>query len=228
MPKSILLIEDDPDIAELVRYNLVKESYRCTVSGDGAKGLALAGRQAFDLVLLDVMLPGMGGLEVLKGLRKAPATAAVPVMLVSAKGEETDIVLGLELGAEDYLVKPFSPKVLVARVKALLRRGEAAPAGEAQAPVVIGHLRIDPSRMEASVSGKAMTLTLTEFKLLQVLAARPGHVLTRNQLLDAARGADTMVMDRTIDVHLSSLRRKLGRMSDHLETVRGVGYRFRE
>ena len=224
MPSAVLVIEDDPDIAELMRYTLTQAACRCTVSGDGAKGLEKARQQAFDLVLLDLMLPGLEGLEVLKALKRDPKTAGIPVMLVTAKGEETDIVLGLELGAEDYLVKPFSPRVLAARAKAILRRAEAPPSETLQ----LGALVIDAGRHEVQVSGKAVTLTLTEFKLLQVLAQRPGHVLTRNQLLDAARGTDVMVLDRTVDVHLSSLRRKLGKLGDRIETVRGVGYRLKD
>ncbi len=227
MPSRILLVEDEPDIAELIRYNLQQEGFSCALANDGPKGLAAARQKPPDLILLDVMLPGLGGLEVLKSLKKDPQTSSVPVMLVTAKGSETDIVLGLELGAEDYLVKPFSPKVLVARVKVLLRSGEPV-ASEAGQVVALGTLRIDPSRHEVTVSGKAVPLTLTEFRMLAVLAKRPGQVFTRNQLLDAARGADVMVLDRTVDVHLSSLRRKLGKAGDRVETVRGVGYRLRE
>ncbi len=227
MPSQILLVEDEPDIAELIRYNLQQEGLSCTVANDGAKGLAAARAKPYDLILLDVMLPVLGGLEVLKALKKDEKTSSVPVMLVTAKGSETDIVLGLELGASDYLVKPFSPKILVARVKVLLRREEPKGAEAAQA-LALGTLRIDPSRHEVTVSNKAVPLTLTEFRILAVLARRPGQVFTRNQLLDAARGADVMVLDRTVDVHLSSLRRKLGKAGDRIETVRGVGYRLRE
>ena len=225
MPSQILLVEDEPDIAELIRYNLQQEGLSCTAANDGPKGLAAARAKPCDLILLDVMLPGLGGLEVLKALKKDEKTASVPVMLVTAKGSETDIVLGLELGASDYLVKPFSPKVLVARVKALLRRGEPKASEVAQA-MILGTLRIDPSRHEVTVSNKVIALTLTEFRILAVLARRPGQVFTRNQLLDAARGADVMVLDRTVDVHLSSLRRKLGKAGSRIETVRGVGYRL--
>lgn len=225
MSHTALVVEDDPDIAELERFTLTQAGFKCTVCGDGAKGLAAAQKQAYDLVLLDVMLPGQDGLEILKALKKDPRTAGTPVILVSAKGEETDVVLGLELGAEDYVVKPFSPKVLAARAKAALRRRESP---EAETPVHAGTLRIDPVRHEVSVGGKAVTLTLTEYKLLHFLAQRPGHVFTRNQLLDAARGADVMVLDRTVDVHLSSLRRKLGKLGDRIETIRGVGYRFKD
>ena len=226
MTHTALVVEDDPDIAELIRYTLAQGGFRCATAPDGPKGLAAASKQPFDLVLLDVMLPGLDGLEVLKALKKDPKTAGVPVILVSAKGAETDIVVGLELGAEDYVVKPFSPKVLLARAKAVLRRREEGPATEA--PLLSGTLRISPDRHEVTLAGKPLTLTLTEFKLLLFLARRPGHVFTRNQLLDAARGSDVMVLDRTVDVHLSSLRRKLGKAGDRLETVRGVGYRFRD
>ncbi len=225
MPQAALLIEDDPDIAELIRYNLSKEGISCALAADGRKGLSQAGRERFDLVLLDIMLPGMEGLEVLKALKRDTRTEAVPVMLVTAKGEETDIVLGLELGAEDYLVKPFSPRVLVARVKTLLRRTQKGPT---EIPVAAGPIRVDPSRHEAAVAGKPLSLTLTEFNLLLCLAKQPGRVFTRSQLLDAARGTDVMVLDRTVDVHLSSLRRKLGKAGDAIETIRGVGYRLRD
>lgn len=224
MPR-LLLVEDDPDIAELIRYNLEKEGLKVSVRADGRMGLAEARSGRFDAVLLDIMLPGLDGLEVLKALKRNEATAALPVILVTAKGSEADIVLGLELGAEDYVVKPFSPRVLAARVKAVLRRREEPAAGEV---VSAGPLRIDPARHEARSSGRAVDLTLTEFKLLHRLASRPGRVFTRSQLLDAARGTGVVVLDRTVDVHLSSLRRKLGQAGDLVETIRGVGYRLRD
>ncbi len=225
MPQQALIVEDDPDIAELLRHTLAQASLRSVVQRDGEKGLAEARRRPYDLVLLDVMLPGLDGLEVLKALKRDGKTAGVPVMLVTAKGSETDIVLGLELGAADYVVKPFSPRVLAARAKALLRRSDA---GSPDAVLDLVGLRIDPGRHEVTASGKAVALTLTEFKLLHALSRRPGQVLTRNQLLDAARGTDVFVLDRTVDVHLSSLRRKLGRLGDRIETIRGVGYRLEE
>jgi two-component system, OmpR family, alkaline phosphatase synthesis response regulator PhoP len=179
------------------------------------------------LVLLDLMLPGMDGLEVCRKLKADPQTQAIPVVMLTAKGEESDIVAGLELGAEDYITKPFSPRLLVARARAILRRRtEAQP--EEKAVIKIDDLAIDPGRRSVTVRGKDVTLTETEFRLLHLLARRPGWVFTRNQIIDAVRGEDCAVTDRSVDVHVVGLRRKLGPCGKRVETIRSVGYRFTE
>jgi two-component system phosphate regulon response regulator PhoB len=225
--ENILIVEDDEDILELVRYNLSREGYKTTTVRSGEDALRSAGRVAPDLVVLDLMLPGLDGLDVCKLLKNDRKTKHIPVIMLTAKGEEADIVTGLEVGADDYITKPFSPRVLIARVKAVLRRKTQEPGGD-DATVRAGDLVIVPGRNEALLSGKPLDLTFTEFRILHCLARRPGWVFTRDQLVDAVRGEDYAVTARSVDVHIVGLRKKLGRARDCIETVRGVGYRFRE
>jgi two-component system phosphate regulon response regulator PhoB len=225
--KQILVIEDDPDIVEVLVYNLTREGYEVVAAESGEDGLSLARAHTPDLVLLDLMLPGMEGLQVCRALKNDPATRGVPVIMLTAKTEDADIVTGLEMGADDYITKPFSPRVLTARVRAVLRRPASADESEDQV-IRIGPLEIDPRRYQVSLDGKRVALTQTEFRLLQVLASRPGWVFTRDQLVNLIRGEDVMVTDRTIDVHVAGVRKKLGPAGRRIATVRGVGYRFEE
>jgi two-component system phosphate regulon response regulator PhoB len=225
--ETILVVEDEEDILELLRFNLTREGYKVLAAADGAAALDAARARRPALILLDLMLPKMDGFEVCRALKQNPDTAAVPIVMLTAKGEESDVVAGLELGAEDYIPKPFSVKVVIARVRAALRRRQAAASGKDEA-VRIRDLAIDPGRHEVLLRGKPLDLTFTEFRLLYVLARRPGRVLTREQIVDAVRGEDYPVTDRAVDVQVVGLRRKLGPRADYIETVRGVGYRFRE
>jgi two-component system phosphate regulon response regulator PhoB len=228
MPKAkILIVEDDRDIAELIQYNLAKEGYTVSVADNGEKGYKAAKTSLPDLIVLDIMLPGMDGLEICKLLKADPKTQGIPVVMLTAKSEESDVVTGLELGAEDYIAKPFSPKVLVARLRTVLRRKnkKAEASGET---LKIHDLVINPGRHELLLAGKPVDLTFTEFKMLQLLASRPGWVFSRYQIVEAVRGEDYSVTDRAVDVQIVGLRKKLGRAGKYIETVRGVGYRFKE
>ena len=225
--ETLLVIEDEEDILELLRYNLTREGYKVIAAAEGQKGLSLACAKTPDLLLLDLMLPGLDGLEVCRELKKNPRTAGIPIVMVTAKGEESDIVAGLELGAEDYVTKPFSMKVLLARVRGVLRRRREPPA--ATDAVIRAHdLVITPGRHEVLVKGKPVEMTFSELRILHLLASRPGWVMTREQIVDAVRGEDYPVTDRAVDVQIVGIRRKLGTRADYVETVRGVGYRFRE
>jgi len=229
MPNEhILIVEDDEAIQELEAYNLSKERFRVTRVATGEDALRKLKTDPFNLVLLDLMLPGIDGLEVCRTIRKNPATESLPVMMVTAKGEESDIVAGLELGADDYIVKPFSPKVLVARVKAILRRKKKTGTGPSGQPVEIHGIAIHPGRHEVTTHGRAVDLTNMEFRVLQFLAERPGWVFTRYQIVEAVRGENYPVTDRSVDVMIVGLRKKLGKAGETIETVRGVGYRCRE
>jgi two-component system alkaline phosphatase synthesis response regulator PhoP len=229
MPKErILVVEDEEDILELVRYNLVKEGYHVSGALTGEDALKKARAEVFDLIVLDLMLPGIDGLDVAKKLKSDQKTAHVPILMLTAKGEEADIVTGLELGADDYVTKPFSPRVLIARVRAALRR-KTGKTDEADPSLLrIHNLEVDLGRRSVLVSGQAVDLTYTEFQLLYILARRPGWVFTRSQIVDAVRGDDYPVTDRSVDVQIVGLRKKLGDCSRLIETVRGVGYRFKE
>lgn len=223
---TILVVDDEEDIRELVELNLRREGYMVLTSETGEQALTLTRTKTPDLVVLDLMLPGMDGLEVCKRLKTDPGLQHIPVVMLTAKGEESDIVTGLELGADDYIAKPFSGKVLVARIRRLLRRTTEATDDK---PLVKVHgLVVDPNRHEVSLNGKLVTLTLTEFNILHTLARRPGVVFTRYQIVDAIHGDDYLVTDRAIDVQIVALRRKLGSCGKLIETVRGVGYRFKD
>lgn len=227
MPKEkILIVDDEEDVLKLVCYNLQKEGYHTETAASGEEVLKKARAVLPDLIILDLMLPGIDGLQVCKNLKADAKTQHIPVIMLTAKGEETDIVTGLELGAEDYVTKPFSPKVLIARVRRILQRTLAADLKKA--PLKIHELVIDPGRREVRVKNKPVELTFTEFNTLYALAKRPGMVFTRYQIIDAVRGEDYLVTDRAVDVQMVSLRKKLGPCGHYIETVRGVGYRFRE
>lgn len=223
--KHILVVEDERDMAELIALRLRREGYRVDVAHDGAEALDRVRAQPPDLMLLDLMLPRMSGTEVANIVRHDPRTAAVPIIMLTAKAEESDVIVGLKLGADDYVTKPFAMSVLMARVGAVLRRANSLTAG-GDAPLTVGPITIDRQRHCVEVAGAAVELTYTEFRLLLALAAARGRVLSRNQLMDQALGLETVVSDRTIDVHLTALRKKLGEARDLIKTVRGVGYRL--
>jgi len=220
-------VDDEEDILELIRYNLGREGFQVTCAATGEDGLKAARNKLPDLVILDLMLPGVDGLEVCKQLKADPRTGNIPIVMLTAKSEEPDVVAGLELGADDYITKPFSPRVLVARVKSVLRR-KKAQSDEETAILKIHDLVIHPGRHEVIVRGKPVELTFTEFRILYTLAKRPGWVFSRYQIVDAVRGDDYPVTDRSVDVQIVSLRRKLGPSGKLIETVRGVGYKFRD
>lgn len=225
--ESILVVDDEEDILQLVKYNLEKSGYQVMCAASGGEALKLVRNNQPDLVLLDLMLPGLDGLEVCTLLKNDPRTREAGIVMLTAKGEESDIVAGLERGADDYIVKPFSPKILIARVKAVLRRkSEGAP--DEDATLTIHDIVIHPGRHEVVVRGKPVELTFTEFRVLHCLARRPGWVFTRSQIVDAVRGAGYPVTDRAVDVQIVGLRKKLGDCGKYIETVRGVGYRFKE
>ncbi len=227
MPKkTVLTIDDEKDLIELVRYNLEKEGFRVRGALDGETGLAMALQEKPDVVLVDLMLPGIDGLEVCRRLRADSRTAAIPLIMLTAKSGESDRIVGLELGADDYVTKPFSSRELTARVRALLRRTE----GPHEPPVVLrrGDLGIDVERCEVICGNRAIELTATEFRLLHFLASHPGRVYSRGELIDNVLGRDVEVLDRTVDVHILALRKKLGKHGGLVETVRGFGYRFQQ
>jgi two-component system alkaline phosphatase synthesis response regulator PhoP len=225
--ETILIVEDEEDILELIRYNLAKEGYGVMGATSGEEGLRRVRERRPDLILLDLMLPGLDGLEVCRRLQQDVRSRGVPVIMLTAKGEEPDIVAGLELGADDYVTKPFSPRILLARIRAVLRRRGTEPPQET-ASLEIHGLAIDPSRHEVLVQGRAVDLTVKEFRLLHLLARRPGWVFTRDQIVNQVHGDDYPVSDRAVDVLIVGLRKKLGAWGQLVETVRGVGYRFRE
>ena len=230
MSKGIVyVVDDEEDILDLVEYNLVKERFFVDRFTTGEDVLDEIKHKKPDLILLDLMLPGIDGLEVCRILKKDSEYASIPIIMLTAKGEESDIVSGLELGADDYIPKPFSPKVLIARVKAVLRRKDVTRENPMDSEVVkIHEIVIHPGRHEIKVEGKLVDLTYTEFSLLYFLAQRPGWVFTRYQIVDALRGEDYPVTERAVDVQIVGLRKKLGRAGKYVETVRGVGYRFKE
>jgi len=223
----ILAVDDEEDILELVRFTLAREGYKVVCAASGEKALEITRKEFPDLIVLDLMLPGVDGLEVTRVLKNDPRTRAVPIVMLTARGEESDIVTGLELGADDYIAKPFSPKVLSARVKAVLRRKSREPLKD-PAVLRIHNLIIHPGRHEVLVSGEPVELTYTEFSILNFLARRPGWVFTRSQIVDAVRGESYPVTDRSVDVQIVGLRKNLGPAGKYIETVRGVGYRFKE
>jgi two-component system alkaline phosphatase synthesis response regulator PhoP len=225
--EPILVVDDEEDILELVRYNLQREGYRVLCSKSGEEALELARSKQPDLIVLDLMLPGMDGLAVTKALKSGDQTKEIPIVMLTAKGEESDIVAGLELGADDYVTKPFSPRILAARVRAVLRR-KLKELPEDASVLRILDLVIHPGRHEVLSKGKSVQLTFTEFGILHYLAKRPGWVFTRSQIVDAVKGDDYPVTDRSVDVQIVGLRKKLGSAGKYIETVRGVGYRFKE
>jgi len=228
MPREkVLVVEDEEAILELITFNLTKEGYQVRGVATGEEALMATRDWLPDVVLLDLMLPGVDGLEVCRVLKADPAISHVAIVMVTAKSEEADVVTGLELGADDYVTKPFSPRVLIARVRAVLRRRSVAVPDETT-PLKVHDLVIHPGRHEVLVKGKPADLTHTEFSLLHLLARRPGWVFTRNQIIDRLRGSDYPVTDRSVDVQVVGLRKKLGRAAECIETVRGVGYRFKE
>ena len=224
--EKILVVDDEEDILELVRYNLSKERYRVSSALSGEIALQKAREERPDLILLDLMLPGLDGLTVCRELKRDPLTSSTPIVMLTAKGEEADIVVGLELGADDYIVKPFSPRVLEARIKAVLRRREHDDAEDAS--INIHDLSIYPARHEVLLEGVPITLTSTEFRILHFLARRPGWVFSREKIINAVKGEDYAVTDRSVDVQIVGLRKKLGPAGECIQTVRGVGYKFKE
>lgn len=225
---KILIIEDDPDIVELLEYNLGRDGFEVVTARDGELGIREAERCRPAVILLDLMLPRVDGLEVCRTLRSRPATKDVPIIMVTAKGEESDIVLGLGIGADDYVVKPFSPKTISARIRAVLRRSQFRGRDTDGNPINLGPISIDPARYEVTVEGEPVSMTRAEFRLLYTLASHRGRVLTRDQLLDKVTGGESIVIDRNVDVHIGAIRRKLGGYSDWIATVRGVGYKIRD
>jgi two-component system alkaline phosphatase synthesis response regulator PhoP len=236
MKKFVLIVEDEEDIRELVSYHLLKEGFQVASVVSGEEALTVVENQIPDLILLDVMLPGIDGLKVCQRLRASPKTADVPIMMLTAKSEESDIVSGLNLGATDYVTKPFSPKVLLARVRAVLRRSQALPEPEEElideddddVVIEIHGMVVHPGRHEVRIDGEAVDLSSTEFRVLYFLAKRPGWVFNRQQILDAVHGDNYAITDRAVDVQIVGLRKKLGDAGKYIETVRGVGYRFKE
>ena len=224
--ERILVVDDEEDVLELVRYNLDRNGYQTEIASSGEEALSKARKSLPDLIILDLMLPGIDGLEVCKKLKSDGKTEQIPVIMLTAKGDESDIVTGLELGAEDYVTKPFSPKILIARVRRILHR---AVSRDLEKPIIRKKdLTIDPGRREVLVKGKPVDLTFTEFNILYALVKRPGLVFTRYQIIDAVHGDNYLVTDRAVDVQIVSLRKKLASCGNYIETVRGVGYRFKD
>jgi two-component system phosphate regulon response regulator PhoB len=225
--ETIFVVEDDEDILELVAYNLTKEGYDVQGFTNGEEALRRLRVNGAGCVVLDLMLPGMDGLEFCKIIRNTPEIRHTPIVMLTAKGEETDIVTGLELGADDYIVKPFSPRVLIARLRAVLRRKRDKASAEQQ-PINIHDIQIHPGRHEVTIEGEKLDLTSSEFRALYFLASRPGWVFTRYQIVETVHGSNYPVTDRSVDVLIVSLRKKLGAAGNYIETVRGIGYRFKE
>ena len=224
--KLVVVIEDEADILDVIAYNLAREGYEVKGCVEGEEGLKTVRNYLPDLVILDLMLPGIDGIEICKRLKDDSSTRSIPVIMVTAKGEESDVVLGLGVGADDYMPKPFKPRELIARVKAVLRRGPLVDELTAVGKVIQGDLLIDPERHEVRVAGESVACTATQFRLLHFMAANPGRVFTREELLSHAIGDDVLVMERNIDVHIRAIRKMLGEHSAMIETIRGVGYRF--
>ncbi len=221
----IVIIEDEPDIVEVISYNLKREGYQVSSAARGDDGINLVRNKAPNLVILDLMLPGVDGLSVCQQLKADPLTKDIPIIIVSAKEEESDVVIGLGLGADDYVAKPFSPRELLARVKAVLRRSPTRGKSDSKR-INIGDLVIDSTRHEVKVADNLVMLTATEFKILYQLASQPGRAFSREQLLNRVVGEGVVVVDRNIDVHIRSVRKKLGPCQDMIQTIRGIGYRF--
>jgi DNA-binding response OmpR family regulator len=228
VPRTILVVEDEKEIQELLAHYLRKEGFAPILAADGERALLVARKEKPDLVLLDILLPKADGLEVLRAIRSDAALARTPVVMLTAKGDETDRVVGLELGADDYIPKPFSPREVVARIKAILRRSRP-PSGEPEAKVLVHReLRMDLARHEVRYQGKTVSLTSKEFRILQALLSTVGRVLSREAILSKVWGEDTHVIDRTVDVHIAKLRQKIPFLVKAIETVKDVGYKLRE
>lgn len=223
---KILVVDDEKDIIELIRYNLEKEGLKVITATSGEEAIRRSLNENPQLIVLDLMLPGIDGLEVCRILKRETKTSSIPIVMLTVKSDETDIVVGLELGADDYITKPFSPRILAARVKAILRRKE--PKEEKAEIIKIGPLTINLAKYQVSLKNKPLSLTSTEFKILAFLARNKGKVFTRDQLLDKAWKEESFVVDRTVDVHIRRLRQKLGSASYLIETIRGVGYKFKD
>ena len=225
--EKIIVVDDEEDILELVRHNLAREGYQVICATTGEKAIEKARSERPDLVVLDLMLPGIDGLQVARTLKEDARTRSIPIIMLTAKGEEADIVTGLELGADDYITKPFSPRVLIARIRAVIRRHDTKIEDDGGV-LLINEISIHPGHRSVTVNDNPVDLTYTEFQVLYYLAKRPGWVFTRSQIVDAVRGNDYPVTDRSVDVQIVGLRKKLGACGDYIETVRGVGYRFKE
>jgi len=224
MSEKIAIIEDEADLQEVLQYNLTREGFQVCTASNGEEGLQMIKREAPQLILLDLMLPGLDGLEVCRRLKEDSGVRSVPIIMVTAKGEESDIVLGLGLGADDYVIKPFSPRELLGRVKAVLRRGPLKDDSGAPERICRGPVVVDSARHEVQIDGEPVSFTLTEFGIVQLMLTNPGRVLTREQILRNVAGEEVYVVDRTVDVHVRKLSEKLGRA--YIETVKGVGYSF--
>ena len=224
--ERVLVVDDERDILELIRYNLEREGYAVDTVKSGEEALLLSSRITPALVILDLMLPGLDGLEVCRRLKRNDATKSIPVLMLTAKTEDSDIVTGLEMGADDYITKPFSPKVLVARVRATLRRNTESVPEEQENQIAVHDIVIDVSRHEVNVAGRPVVLSATEFSILEFLARNPGWVFSRNRIIDAVKGKDYPVTERSVDVQILGLRKKLGPQGKYIQTVRGVGYRL--
>jgi len=227
--KTILIVEDEEDIQELIQFNLKKEGYSIISAYDGEKAIDLAHKEKPNLVLLDLMLPGLDGLEVCRNLKQNNSTRNIPVIMLTAKTEDMDMVTGLELGADDYITKPFSPRILIARIRAVLRRSEDTSNNEpSPASLKIHGISIDTARHEIIINDNPLELSVTEFAILQFLAQNPGWVFSRNQIINAIKGSDYPVTERSVDVQILGLRKKLGALGHIIQTVRGIGYRMKE
>ena len=233
MPTQVLIVEDEPEIAELIEFHLSREGLNCSIIHSGRAALDAIQRNPPNLIVLDRMLPDVDGIDVCRKLKSEPSTRNIPIIMVTAKGEDADVISGIEVGAEDYVVKPFSPKVLVARVTSILRRQdeffiEDSATSSDRISLFENRLVIDTARHRVLVDNEDLTLTFTEFSLLRYLASRPGFVRSRDQIIAAVHGRSTVLSTRTVDVHVTALRRKLGELGTCIETVRGVGYRFQD
>ncbi|MHB8808582.1 MAG: response regulator [Desulfobulbaceae bacterium] len=228
---NILVVEDDADIQQLVSYNLIKAGMHVTCADRGEDAIAILNREQVDGIVLDLMLPGLNGLETCRRIREQEQTRNIPIVILTAKGEDDDVVIGLDSGADDYVTKPFSPKVLVARLQAVMRRKKESASyssEESGGEITLHELTIHPGRHEVHVKGKPVQLTGTEFTILHLLAGRPGWVFTRQQIIDHIRGYDYLITPRAVDVQIFGLRKKLGKAGQLVETIRGLGYRMRE
>jgi phosphate regulon transcriptional regulator PhoB len=226
--EKIIIVEDETDIREVIEYNLKREGYETLVASNGEEALRIIARHSPDLVILDLMLPGLDGIDVCRKLKEDPLSRSVPVIMVTAKGEESDVVLGLGMGADDYVTKPFRPRELMGRVRAVLRRGPLKEQRGKKELIEVDGVVIDVPKHRVTVEETVVEFTATEFRILHFLASHPGRVFTRDQLLSRVIGESAEVVERNIDVHVRAVRKKLGNCRELVETVRGIGYRFRE